>query len=78
MNEKKDIPTSELWALIEANALLAQKHTKWDMYLTHIKVLVQMIEDRIKRYQETEGCGQLGQESAALDDKTRVKVDNHG
>ncbi len=52
MSDRKDVPTGDLWALIEANALLAQKHTKWDLYLTRIKVLVEMIENRIERHQD--------------------------
>jgi hypothetical protein len=51
MNETEDVPTRRFWESIEANALLGQKHTDWDLYLTRIKALVQMIEDRMNRFE---------------------------
>ena len=57
MSDKEDVPIGKLWGFIEANAILGQKHTKWDLYLTRIKVLVEMIENRIERHQEAKGCG---------------------
>ena len=50
MTQKDDVTTQRLWELIEANALLAQKHMEWSLYLIRIKVLVEMIEDRISRF----------------------------
>ena len=69
MAQKHDVATQRLWELIEANAMLAQKHTKWDLYLTRIKVLVEMIEDRISRFERKPGDGPLLPEDVPCDEK---------
>lgn len=43
-----EVPTKVLWEKIEMQALLGQRHLKWDLYLARIKALVDMIEDRMK------------------------------
>ena len=77
MTQEHDVTSQKLWALIEANALLAQKHTKWDLYLIRIKVLVEMIEGRMERFKGKERCGQRVQGPKALDKNINKEVNQH-
>ena len=52
MKDLEEVPTSLLWAKIEKNAQLGQTHLDWELYLIRIKVLIQMIERRIKLHQK--------------------------
>jgi len=50
MNSEKTVPINRFWAVIEANAQLAQQHLDWELYLLRIKAAVEMVEARMEKY----------------------------
>ena len=60
MNSEKTVPINRFWAVIEANAQLAQKHLDWELYLLRIKAAVEMIESRMEQHQSLNGQDLIG------------------
>lgn len=50
MNNLEELATDELWALVEANAKAAQRHTNWLDCLDAVRICAALIDSRIQSF----------------------------